>query len=203
MSIESKIAAFMNSPAGQKKLVETIQGYRSSGVKKTKGGSRIVTRADAVMLAGKLADIIIARASAYGVPPNVLNEMTMTMSLPSGSDKSGEYVIDLSFSGNLHRDSLYNEEYDGIDNIVALFNNGYIARDYVYGFWDGHENTGGDNVLRTNPGDNFTYLRSRIGRPSLNFMQDAVDEFTNNYRDYGVTVELDGIYEGDQSISVL
>ena len=203
MSLESKIAAFMNSPAGQKRLKDTIAEYRGSGVKRTNAGSRIVTASDATMLAGKLADMIVAHASADGVPGSVLSEMGMTMSLPSGSDKSGKYTIDLSFSGNLHRDSLYNEMYDGIDNIVALFNNGYVARNYTYGYWDGHSYTGEYNTLRTMPGDNFAYVRSKIGRPTLNFMQSAINEFVNAYKEYGVSVELSDEYNGDNSFSII
>lgn len=203
MSIESKIAAFMESSEGQKRIKETLKNYRKSGVKRTHGGSRIVTKDDAIMLAGKLADMIVAHASSCGVPGNVLSEMKMTMSLPAGNATDDDYSVDLSFTGNLHRDSLYNEVYDGVNNIVALFNNGYVARDYVYGFWDKHEYTGEYNTLRALPGSGFAYVRSKIGRPTLNFMQSAIEEFLNTYKNYGVSVELDEEYNGDNMFSIL
>ncbi len=77
------------------------------------------------------------------------------------------YKIDIKIPPeSLRRDSLYKDKYpEGVDNIIALFDNGYKARKPVYGFW----NTAGKTVS------------SVTERPALHFMQEAIDEFNAKY----------------------
>lgn len=67
----------------------------------------------------------------------------------------------------------------GIDNIVALLNNGVHASDYVYGRWHGHASR------NKKPGDrswpDSVYIRSRKDREPLRFMQEAVSEFNRKF----------------------
>lgn len=80
--------------------------------------------------------------------------------------ENGQYQIDIIFpSDAIRRDSLYSDEYNGVDNIIALFNNGYKASNPVYGYW----NTAKKRV------------RSTVSRPSLSFMQEAINEFNSTY----------------------
>ena len=51
---------------------------------------------------------------------------------------------------------LINLSVNGFNFIIALFNNGYKASDYVYGNWHGNR------------------IKSTISRPGLQFMQAAV-----------------------------
>ena len=100
------------------------------------------------------------------------------------------------FEDDLHRDSLDNElGYDGIKNIVALFNNGYHAKNYVYGWWDGHRATG-DGVLRSGYDNDFAWVRSKKEREPLRFIQQAVADFNASYgAEYGVTAIAGTAYE--------
>lgn len=94
-----------------------------------------------------------------------------------------KYQIEVWFSGNLHRDSLAIDEYDGIDNIAALLNKGYTANQPVYGVWMGH--SGGFNIA------------SLPQRSGAQFIQNAVRNYMANYAsEYGVLdIKIDDIYE--------
>lgn len=76
----------------------------------------------------------------------------------------------------MRRASLYDDKYDGIDNIILLFSHGYSARDHVYGWWGGN------------------YVRSRRTREPNSFLDDAVSEFNNKYTDFAFAV-LDDKYK--------
>lgn len=94
-----------------------------------------------------------------------------------------KYQIEVWFSGNLHRDSLAPDEYDGIDNIAALLNKGYTANQPVYGVWMGHSGS-----------FNIASLPQRSG---AQFIQNAVRNYMANYaNEYGVLdIKIDDIYE--------
>ena len=94
-----------------------------------------------------------------------------------------KYQIEVWFSGNLHRDSLVPDEYDGIDNIAALLNKGYTANQPVYGVWMGHSG-------------NFN-IASLPQRSGAQFIQNAVRNYMANYaNEYGVLdIKIDDIYE--------
>lgn len=137
-------------------------------------------------------------AADYDLPESVMEHI-------NGIESSGYitklpnnegYEIHLSFSGDLHRDSLDNDlGYEGVDNIVALFNNGYHAKNFVYGWWDGHKATG-DGVLRSGVDTDFAYVRSKKEREALRFIQQAVMDFNASYgAEYGVTAVEGIIYQ--------
>ena len=94
-----------------------------------------------------------------------------------------KYQIEVWFSGNLHRDSLAPDEYDGIDNIAALLNKGYTANQPVYGVWMGHSGS-----------FNIASLPQRSG---AQFIQNAIRNYMANYAtEYGVLdIKVDDIYE--------
>ena len=90
---------------------------------------------------------------------------------------------------------IYDLGYEGVDNIVALFNNGYHAKNFVYGWWDGHKATG-DGVLRSGVDTDFAYVRSKKEREALRFIQQAVMDFNASYgAEYGVTAVEGIIYQ--------
>lgn len=96
-----------------------------------------------------------------------------------------KYQIEVWFSGNLHgnlhRDSLAPDEYDGVDNIAALLNNGYTANKSV--------------VIRDDTG-NVIYS-SLPRRSGAQFIQNAVRNYMASYAsEYGVIdITVDDIYK--------
>lgn len=96
--------------------------------------------------------------------------------------KDNRYQIQVCFDGDLSRESLAPDRYDGIKNIVALLNSGYTAGHRVYGVWKGH-------------GD--AKRSSLISRGGANFIENAVNSFKGNYaNDYGVIdIVVNDIYK--------
>lgn len=78
------------------------------------------------------------------------------------------YVHAYLFTGGLHRDSLMPERYDGVDNIVKLLNNGYMARRSVFGMWHGEP------------------IWSKQVRTGAHFIERAESKFRSKYPDFGV-----------------
>ena len=167
MSIQSKINRYLNSPAGQQRLQAERERILASGATHLANGKEIVTAETAAKLASELAAMISAAAAAV---PGV--DSSVGCSAPVRNGKC--YAVDLSFTGDLGRASLYQ---GGISNIIALFNNGYSASAPVYGMWHGK------------------HIKSLTSRPELGFMQNAVDEFNARYAGkYNVRVVLSGDY---------
>lgn len=77
-------------------------------------------------------------------------------------------VVEIDIDKN-HRPSLYPEKYpDGWEDMAQLFNNGYSAKNYVYGNWNGKR------------------IRSRRYMPAMYFIQRAVDSFSGTGNQYTV-----------------
>ena len=106
-------------------------------------------------------------------------ELSTSVSEIKTSD--GYYRIDIEFPEDvIRRKSLYPEKYEVIDNIISLFNNGYQAKNTVYGYWA----TAGKRVT------------SISSRPSLAFMQDAINNFNMIYANqYSCHAELGKQYK--------
>lgn len=195
-SIMNKVKAYSRSVKGKLRMKEKINEYISDGVARTGGGGRVLTPGEMEKAAVKLASCIRAAALSYDLPASVMKNINSLSATKPYQMSDGAWRVDLFFTDDLSRESLYSEQYDGIVNIIALFNNGYLASDTVYGFWDHHNYTGEWNVLRALPGSNFAYVRSKIGRPALQFMQEAVRSFNISVgASLGAKVILDDIYE--------
>lgn len=117
-----------------------------------------------------LNDEIAGRASMAltfgGLTQQAINELNdVEVGEPYHSAKGKNiWDIDINFFGDLTRDSLYPEKYpDGVDNIIALLNNGYFAHDSVYGLWRGKQTKS---------------LAKRLGSQ---FIQSAVNIFRTTY----------------------
>lgn len=187
-SIMKKVEAYGHSVSGKLRMKECIEKYQADGVKKTAAGDKVVTEAAMWEAASKLIGVLRSTAQSYGLPASVMKhfdslDCSKIYTMPDGSS-----VIYIYFGDDLHRDSLYSEGYDGIDNIVALLNNGYHAKNYVYGWWDNHKPTG-DNSYRSGGFDSSdAWVRSRKDREALNFIGQAIQDFNGNYgADYNVT----------------
>jgi hypothetical protein len=107
----------------------------------------------------------------------------------------GGYEVELRFNrDNLRRRSLYPKGYPrGVRNIVALFNIGYEAEDFVYGVWVHHSSS---TVLPDSIDGFGGVIQSRMSRDGLWFMQAAVREFVDRYgTQYDVRAVLSSVYE--------
>lgn len=180
MSVYSKLYSYVNSPAGQANIQSTLNNYIASGRATTPSGQKLVNADVAYDLAQKLGNIIMSH-----IPGNISNSInSMVCNGPFLVNGGRSYECDLHFDGDLSRPSLSGD--GGVSNIVALFNNGYLASDYVYGWWDSHD----------------IAVRSKLYREPLQFMQDAVNEFNSIYgKQYNVSVTLAGIYEEVPTLS--
>ncbi len=166
------------SSAGKTKIKSIIQEHQRTG-KPLEGGGTIITPEQVAAMAQDLISMIQSRL------PWSLAKVgaTLTSSAPI-AHADGSYEVSISFySDALFRESLERLDggfqYDGISNIVALFNNGYKASRSVYGLW----RSKGIEVY------------SVTHRPHLGFMQEAVAEFNAKYGvKYNATVELGGDY---------
>lgn len=101
------------------------------------------------------------------------------------------YEVDIYFSKDLHRESLYPKDKeghptpyaDGIDNIVALLNSGYSTGSSVYGVWVNHKGEATKDEL-----GNDKKIPSLRRRGGAGFIEQAISDFMGNYAgDYNVT----------------
>ena len=173
--IMGKVQKYANSPVGKKRIDKFLNEKRKSG-EPLASGQVLLNRDIMIELAVKFREIIYKH-----LPDNIKDvgtENNLVICEPVKTT-GGRYNISLKFNKDvIRRSSLWEDGYpDGIENIVALLNNGYAARDYVYGMWKGKK------------------VRSLLSRDGEGFMQDAVREFNNAYgKKYNVTAILGSIY---------
>lgn len=169
-SLLDTLDAWEKSEKGQKVLQKTLDGYVSKGKDKTDAGSRVITRKAMAAASKQLIQTLKDIAKGYGLPESVIAHFdSLTASKPVKMD-DGSYRIEIRFTDDLSRQSLRPEDYEGVRNIIAIFNNGYPsdrsrqkAISYIEGWWHGR---------------NTKALPYRAG---LYFMQDAVYDFNTHY----------------------
>lgn len=184
-SIMSKLNAYAKTSAGKKKMEAKIQSYRNGsdpGVRssgRTYGGGVIVTEREMMDAATELVSMLRSAAASVNLPVSIMEHIESFRVLPPKIEPDGSATVEIYMADSPARASLYPEKYDYVDNIVAIFNNGYTAKNKVYGKWHGV---------------NVSSLDKRQG---LFFMQKAVDAFIDKYGSkLNVTVSLDPIYNG-------
>ena len=209
MSIESKIQEFLKSSAGKKKIKLSLKSIsKSTGV--TASGQKVASEKLANEFANELGQMFKEEAEACGVPDSVLTDMTPVIQIQKDTEDVFKAVI--SFKGGagvgnnragkpLFRPSLYPEspDYDGLDNIIAFYNNsGKTPSNYTYGWWDGH-NQGHDKYLdmRNPVGSNngFVWIRSRRWSPAYGFMAAAKEKFLSKHPGYQLDIILGDDYD--------
>lgn len=201
-SIGRKIKAYAKSEAGKEKIKEAMEKLSRSNKTHTALGYEILNRNKMIELTEELISVIKKTAASYDLPLSVMKHFD-SLNYIIQDDGNGAVESLIYFADDLSRNSLDNDLYtgDGIDNIVALFNNGYVASSETYGWWEGHKPTNG-GIIAT---DYAVYVKSKIGRPSLHFMQRAIEDFASAYKGrYPISVELneyeyDGNYAGSLS----
>ena len=173
-SIMMKAEACMNSPKMEKKVEEYVDEvivgrivFRQTGSKKAK---TIEEAAD------KFIEVLSNEINQHvGTNFSKGNISELARDALCGLDygkpyKVGDnYCINVWFENELHRESLLPKEWDGIDNIAALLNSGYIAGGAVYGEWIDHN--------QKSHGDVWS-LRKRAG---AHFVEQAISDFMGNY----------------------
>jgi hypothetical protein len=195
-SIMSRVDEYAQSDVGRKRMNDYIQKKFSAGENKTDSGTEIIPEERIYLAAAKFIQVLQSTVASYDLPESVMQHIS---SMESGSilvSKDG-CELPLYLGGDMHRDSLENDyhEYGGIENIVALFNNGYHASNYVYGWWNNHTPSGGA-IGKSLYNDGFAWVKSKKDREALHFMQQAVDDFNGNYgSEYDVYVSLNSIYQ--------
>lgn len=179
-SVKEKLAAWDKSAAGVAAKRRKIDEYVKDDRRKTDAGSTVVTLDWANEMADELCGMI--RNNAAGVPGSVLANVSSIHSTGETYFGGGAMIVEMSFAGDLMRQSMlnnpntarYNSYYPV--NIVALFEKGYTASARVYGVWHG------------------MMTASRTHRDGLGFIQSAVDEFNSRYAQYDVRATVLGIY---------
>lgn len=170
MSLESELTRWAKSAAGKAKLKEGQKAILKNG---GGGGAKSPD-----YYAEEFIKILRAEISLDGFEyGNYLHWIDLGY-----NDATGKYEIHVNFNHEeLDRESLWKQGYPGgVDNIAALMNQGYSAKDYVYGEWP----TGSGNRIR-----------SKKSRQGAHFMQAAVEHFNTQYGPYAIA-ELSDEYEG-------
>lgn len=194
-SIMRKVSAYSRTDNGKAKMRDVIQRYRDSGTGKTGAGDRIITKEDMLVAADKMISVLRSTAQSYGLPASVMKHFDSLDYSSVYEMLDGTSMVYIYFMDALHRDSLQPEGYDGVRNIVALLNNGYHAKNYVYGYWEGHSPTG-ESKFDGRSTDTDAYIRSRKDREGLQFIQQAINDFNGNYgADFNVTAVASDDYQ--------
>lgn len=186
----AKLQAYASTAAGKRRMKDYINDARDNS-RRLASGQQMVGPKQMAEMANALVGIIRRKL------PQQIAEVgnTLVASAPV-KNPDGSYSVTLSFSTEaLHRDSLDNDlGYEGINNIVALFNNGYHAKNYVYGWWEGHRPIG-EAISRGLGDEDYAWVRSQKEREGLHFMQEAAEEFNAAYGvKYNVFVQLGSDY---------
>lgn len=172
-NILEKLSKYSRTPTGGKRIARFVSEKRDHG-STFANGQVAIGKKQMTEMANALADMIRAK-----LPPSISSVGDTLSATPPIKLTNGDYKIVLSFDkAALPRDSLAKGRgFDGIDNIVALFNNGYskdkIGR--VWGKWVSHD----------------IYIHNKESWEGQHFMQAAVDQFNSTYgTKYGTTVSI-------------
>lgn len=184
-AIMNKLNAYAKTSEGKKKMDAKIQSYRkgsdpavrASG--KTYGGGSIMTEMEMINAAKDFISMLKMAGASAGLPASVMEHVESFRFTTPRIEPDGSATIQIYMSDAPGRASLYPQKYGYVDNIVAIFNNGYTAENKVYGKWHGK------------------YVSSLDKRQGSFFMQKAIDAFMDKYgSEFDVSVELDPVYNG-------
>lgn len=179
-SIQRQVNKFLKSDRGKAQIHKMIAGRAENAAKDFK----------AILMQNVLS------SNFTGSEQSVVDHM---QNMWADKPKTiGDYCeVDMFFAGDLSRRSLDPDHYNDVENIVALFNNGYVASDYVYGEWNSSYPTpDADEEMGT---VRHGLVRSRIYRPAKYFMQHAVSEFNAKYAKYGIMADIADIYKESET----
>lgn len=176
-SILFQAKSAMKKPSRAKEVERLTQNYIINGGRLANGNTRLPISQVGKAFINILKQKILQRAGedhSAGQLGQTAVDAVSDVSSSTPYQKGKNYYIDINFNGAKHRESLAPETFSGIDNIVALLNNGYDAAKQIRGVWQGH----------TSDGEFYFSLTHREG---AHFIQDAIREFKELYGDkYGV-----------------
>lgn len=186
-SILRRAEAAMKTPALKQKVEQKIDNIMLNGGVATVNGVRVIvhgTSAAADKFIEVLQDEIRSHsgisASDGGLGQTAIDALTKLEHSRPVKVGRNRYQISVSFTDDLHRDSLYPEKYpEGVHNIAALLNTGYDAGKRASGMWHGEEIKG---------------LQHRDG---AHFIDNAIHSYMANYASqYGVIdIDVDDAYK--------
>lgn len=144
-------------------------------------GKAIPTKAEMRTIANDFVKILTNEAGE--VPGSIAAILQSTMMIGPIEQSDNIFVYEIVIPRDLHRESLWPEQYDGVDNIIALFDEGYTASNYVYGQKYGPREYTSDEIVhgRKRMAGRENRIRSRISREPLNFMNNAAEAFNSKY----------------------
>lgn len=171
-SIMKKVEDWSKTAEGKRRMQKVIDDSLDAGSLTTPSGAEIIPMRRIEEMVSNLLDALYLVAQSYDVPPSVLEHIAQLQKLkPKVIQRKA--VVDVYFGGNLHRDSLMPERYGGVNNIVALLNNGYPENENIGKVW------GTWHSMR---------IHGLTERTGLHFIQEAVDGFNREYgTQYNVT----------------
>ena len=172
-SVMSKVKAFSESSEGKMRVKNCLEKYKKEGRHTTATGDKLMTETMMREAAYKFIDVLKNTAHGMNLPESVLRHFDSLDCSNPIQMRDGSSIMYVYFADDLHRESLQPERYDGVDNIVAVLNNGYDRHENmakVWGEWHDMRNHG------------------MVERTGLRFIQRAVDTFNGNYgSEYNVT----------------
>ncbi len=173
-SILAKAKAHMGSSAGQSKVNTVVSKVMLGNIRLQSGGTAHTPEE----AASKFIEVLRGSINSAGLSEGAIGAVSNIEHGSAHSIGNNTYIIGVYFVGDMTRPSLDESNYGGINDIVALFNNGvdHTMRP-VHGLWHGRE----------------TWSRTVI--PGTHFIEQAVADFMGNYAsEYNViNISVEGI----------
>lgn len=173
-SILAKAKAHMGSSAGQSKVNTVVNKVMLGNIRLQSGGTAHTPEE----AASKFIEVLRNSINSAGLSEGAIGAVSNIEHGSAHSIGNNTYIIGVYFVGDMTRPSLDEAKYGGINDIVALFNNGvdHTMRP-VHGLWHGRE----------------TWSRTVI--PGTHFIEQAVADFMGNYAsEYNViNISVEGI----------
>ena len=154
-------------------IISKLNGYTSTH----QSDLSAATREEALQIANEAGQQLVAcmreAISASGLNGSAIAAIGDVSSTGAVEVSDGRFEVDVSIDAQ-HRPSLDPSRYGGIDDMAALFNNGYsTGGKRVRGMWHGN------------------MIWSRPERPATFFVQQGVDHFNSAYGgQYNATAEI-------------
>ena len=182
-SILKKAEACMKTSSKKKEVTKKIDEY----VRGIGSPSTSITLTGIHLAAGKFIEVLQNEIESHSGTGKLgataiaaLTPMTHSSPYQIGENR---YQIDIWFTEDLSRDSLAPDYFDGVKNLAALLNNGYNAKNTIYGVWLGHNGN--------------MSIPSLTHREGVHFIENAIRDYEGNYAaEYGVIgIDYDDIYK--------
>lgn len=180
-SIQAKAEAYLKTKDGKMKVKRAI----NDAIKKNSFNGAYAPKEVGNLFALTLVQEILSLAVPSGsdvsggsLGPSALEALTEINVSEPVECGDGLYSVEISFAGDLSRQSMSPKKYGGIDNIAALLNNGYSASKSVHGVWHGEDKW------------------SLVERNGANFIGSTVAHFSRNKDKYNIKdIIVNDIYQ--------